>query len=223
LGDVVLHDIRWVLFDAVGTLIYPAPPVAEVYFELAQRFGSRLSVVEIRQRFGAALVANSSVPAPTNESLEHERWQRIVAAVIDDAPDSIEVVFEQLWRHFSQPQHWRLYADVPAALAALAQRGLRLGIASNFDGRLKTIVHGHPALAACDAVFVSSEIGYSKPDPRFFQGVEERLGVLPAQIALIGDDEVADVQGATSAGWRAIRIDRAGESGTGLRTLAELV
>ena len=33
------------------------------------------------------------------------------------------------------------------------------------------------ALAACDAVFVSSDIGYSKPDMRFFRGIEERLGV----------------------------------------------
>ena len=227
--------IRWILFDAVGTLIYADPPVAEVYHAAAQPFGSRLPIETIRQRFAAALCAEQSAagchvhacvggPAPqsgvhllrppTSEAAEHERWRRIVTRVIDDVENGDEL-FEQLWRHFAAPGHWRVYDDVPSAFYALRSRGFHVGIASNFDGRLHAIVAAHAALAACEAVFVSSEISYAKPDPRFFAHVQERLGVLPAEIVLIGDDEINDVAGATAAGWRAAYLDR-GISGVGV-------
>src|SRR4051794_36428646 len=129
----LLDDIRWILFDAVGTLIYADPPVAEVYHAAATRFGSRLNVGEIHDRFPRALAAEQQCGLPTSEENERQRWRRIVDRVIDDVPEAGEAIFEQLWRHFAQPESWRLYEDVPAALDMLAQRGYQLGIASNFD------------------------------------------------------------------------------------------
>jgi len=143
--------------------------------------------------------------------------------VINDVSNASNEVFEQLWQHFAQPRHWRLYDDVPIALNELRRRGFRLGIASNFDARLHNISSGLSALAACEAVFVSSEVGYTKPHPRFFIAVQNRLGAAPSQIVLVGDDHSADFHGATAAGWRAILLDRSGElPRPGIRTLAEL-
>jgi putative hydrolase of the HAD superfamily len=220
----MLDGIRWVLFDAVGTLIYPDPTVAEVYLAAARRFGSRRTIGGIRQRFFAALSTSQAKGGPTCEANERERWRKIVAQVIDDVPENEKDLFEELWSHFAAPEHWRLYDDVPPALSNLRQAGFELGIASNFDARLNGIVTGHQALAVCEAVFVSSEVGYTKPDARFFQEVERRLQVRAAQIALVGDDEMADVQGALAAGWRAIRLDRYGEvtRSEAICTLAEL-
>ena len=191
--------IRWILFDAVGTLIYADPPVADVYCATGREFGSRLSAAEIQQRFVCAAARRSErvaslVRPPTSEAAERERWRRIVAAVIDDV-DSSDELFEQLWQHFAEPQHWQLYDDVRQHSERLRSHGFRLGIASNFDSRLGPIVAAHPVLAACEAVFVSSAIGYAKPDPRFFAAVQQRLGVSPAEIVLVGDDDVNDIQG----------------------------
>ncbi len=221
----MLADLRFILFDAVGTLMYADPTVAEVYHAAGQPFGSRLSVAEIQRRFPLALAAEHGASAPTSDANERQRWRRIVRRVMDDVPEAGEAVFEQLWTHFAQPQSWRLFDDVRPALASLARGRFRLGIASNFDARLKTIVRGHPPLASCEFVFVSSEVGYMKPDPRFFRAIEERLGAAPTEIALVGDDEISDVQGATAAGWRAIRLDRVGRcSGAGpIRSLEELL
>jgi len=221
----MLDGIRWILFDAVGTLIYADPPVADVYHAAAARFGSWLSVAEIGERFRRALAAEQACGTPVSEENERQRWRRIVGAVVDDVPADGDAVFEQLWQHFARSQCWRLFDDVRTALANLHGRGYRLGIASNFDDRLKRVVHGHPPLARLEAVFVSSDIGFAKPDVRFFRAVEQRIGAPPAHIALVGDDEASDVQGATAAGWRAIRLDRSGISaspGT-IRTLAELL
>jgi len=74
----MLQGIRWVLFDAVGTLIEADPPVAEVYLAAARQFGSLLSVDEIQHRFAAALRVEQGVESatldrpPTSEAQERE-------------------------------------------------------------------------------------------------------------------------------------------------------
>jgi putative hydrolase of the HAD superfamily len=218
----MLHGVRWILFDAVGTLIFPDPSVAEAYFAVAAQFGSRLSVPEIQKRFSKALETSFAGRCETNESHERRRWRSIVGEVLSDIPVHVDAVFEQLWQHFADPRHWRLFDDVGDTFDQLRSRHFQLGIASNFDGRLKNIVGGHAALVACDAVFVSSEVGYSKPDPRFFRTVQQQLGVDPEQIALVGDDEACDVQAAIAAGWRAIHLDRNSGQDGAIKSLAEL-
>jgi putative hydrolase of the HAD superfamily len=199
--------VHWILFDAVGTLIYADPPVADVYHAAARRFGSRLTRQEIQKRFCDAVAAEEGGQT-TSEAQEYDRWRCIVHGVIDDVDDAAGELFEGLWRHFEQPEHWRLYDDVGPTLAQLAERGYRLGIASNFDGRLRSVASGHPSLAHCTEIFLSSEIGYTKPDPRYFAGIERQLGARPEEILLVGDDEVTDVTGARDARWQAIRLDR---------------
>jgi putative hydrolase of the HAD superfamily len=90
----------------------------------------------------------------------------------------------------------------------LARRGYLLGIASNFDGRLRTICRGHSPLDECRHIFVSSEVGFPKPELPFYRAVEERLGLLPEQILLVGDDEAADVTGPIAVGWQALWLRR---------------
>src|SRR6185436_20808273 len=100
-------NIRAVLFDAVGTLIYPDPPVAEVYQREAQKLGSKYWVPEIAGRFRAA-IARHHQGGQTSEELERERWRRIVYDVIDDVDDSQELLLCALWKHFGSASSWRL-------------------------------------------------------------------------------------------------------------------
>jgi HAD superfamily hydrolase (TIGR01509 family) len=80
-------------------------------------------------------------------------------------------------------------------------------------------------LQPIEQIFVSSEIGYVKPDPRFFAAVQERLGVAPAEIMLVGDDELSDYAGAAEAGWRSVLVDRDGRGKTpgAIESLAKLL
>ena len=113
----------------------------------------------------------------------------------------------------SKPLH-TISSQYPATCVAhnkptvLRQRGYRLGIASNFDARLRRVVSGNTTISALEQIFVSSEIGYVKPDPRFFAAVQQRLGAAPEQIMLVGDDELNDIAGAAAAGWRNVLLSR---------------
>lgn len=48
--------------------------------------------------------------------------------------------------------------------------------------------------------FLSEEVGYMKPNPRFFLATLERLGASPQDCVVIGDDYNVDIVGASHAG-----------------------
>lgn len=199
--------VRFVLFDAVGTLIEAAPPVAEVYAQVGQRYGSRRTVDDIRQRFRAALEASQRAHG-LDEHHERERWRTIVRAVLDDADHTDERPFRELWEHFALAASWRVFDDVAPAWQAIEASGRTIGIASNFDGRLRGITAAFEPLRHAAQCFISSEVGFAKPDARFFQFVQALLQARPDQIMLVGDDHVADLAAAKAVGWHAILIDR---------------
>lgn len=220
-----MGTVTWILFDAVGTLMHADPPVAEAYHAAGQRHGSRLPVEAIGPRFRQALAVWNARPRhDTSQVGERERWRELICDIFDDVPDAGGALFESLWEHFGNPRHWRLYDDVARALAELARRGFRLGIASNFDQRLRAIVASHPPLADCQALFISAELGYMKPDLRFFRAIESQLATAPASLLLVGDDLVNDHQGALAAGWQSMLLDREGElSNPAIRSLTDLL
>lgn len=198
---------RAVVFDAVGTLLLADPPVAQAYREIGSRYGAELSATTIASRFADALASRRGAAGETNEAHQREFWQAVVRDVFRELPAAGGALFEELWRHFAQASAWRLYDDVPSSLAALQQQGFQLAIASNFDQRLPGVCSGHPPLAGLP-LLPATELGYLKPDVRFFRGVEERLQLPPAEILLVGDDLLEDAQGAGRAGWQAVLLDR---------------
>lgn len=223
-----MAHVQAVLFDAVGTLIEPDPPVAVAYQAAGSRFGSSLSGDEILRRFRAAFAAQERLDAVqygdrTDELRERRRWQTIVGEIFDDVADG-EGLFAALWAHFAQPTSWRLCPGAADCWRRLSDRGLTLGIASNFDGRLETVCRGLAPLAACRRLFISSQLGVRKPAREFFAAIEARLQMAPERLLLAGDDLTNDYQAARAAGWQSVLIDpgqrRAVERR--VRSLAEL-
>lgn len=224
----MIANVAAVLFDAVGTLIEPDPPVAVAYESAARPLGSSLSVDEILRRFRAAFARQERLDATqfggrTDEPRERRRWQTIVAEVFDDVADG-EALFAALWRHFAEPESWRLCPGAADCWQELAARGLTLGVASNFDGRLESVCAGLEPLAGCRQLFISSRLGVRKPDPAFFAAIEAKLQIAPGRLLLVGDDLTNDYQAARAAGWQSVLVDPHASCDVecGIRSLAEL-
>jgi putative hydrolase of the HAD superfamily len=202
--------IRAVFFDAVGTLLHPEPSAADAYAAVGARFGSRLSRAVVIKRFGAAFQRQEELDrAPghrTNEEREVLRWRSIVAEVVDDVAD-VDGCFRELYDHFARPDAWRVDPDAAATLRALAERGLALGVCSNFDHRLRGLVQARPELAGVSRLVVSSEVGWKKPAAGFFAEVVRAAELRPEQILMVGDDEENDFAGARAAGLDALLFD----------------
>ncbi|HUG92641.1 MAG TPA: HAD-IA family hydrolase [Planctomycetaceae bacterium] len=213
--------LRWIAFDAGGTLISPDPPAPAVYAATARRFGSRLSAGEIAARFDEAFraaelaeledltSADWSRPdvLTTSEDRERERWRQIVAHVIDDVEEPVEC-FHELFAHFARPESWRCYDDVGETLRTLSSRGCRLAVISNYDDRLNAICDGLPEFRPIELRVISSHVGCRKPSARFYAALASAAGSRPDELLVVGDDLVNDVEGARAAGLHALLLDR---------------
>jgi putative hydrolase of the HAD superfamily len=202
--------VRAVFFDAVGTLIYPDPPAPMVYAEVGRRFGSVLSPETIRERFWTAFQHEEMIDRAqnlrTSEAREFDRWRNIVQTVLDDVTDR-EKCFAELFTHFARPESWRWEAEAEGVLRELAARGYPLGMASNYDGRLRLVVAGMPALAPLQHLVISSEVGWRKPAAPFFEAMARAVAVPSANILFVGDDRANDYDGVRAAGMRGILFD----------------
>src|SRR5262249_5289944 len=196
---MIPKGVRAVFFDAVGTVIFPEPPAAEVYAAVGRRHGSRLPPGLIGDRFRAAFRREEQFDLDnglrTDEERERRRWRHIVAAVLDDVADG-EACFRELFEHFSRPGAWACAPDAAATWAGLAGRGYRLGMASNYDRRLRAVAAGLPELRPLGALVISSEVGWRKPAPQFFDALVRQAGVSAGEILFVGDDPINDDGGA---------------------------
>lgn len=199
-------QIRAVTLDVGHTLIEPREPVGEVYARAAARHGcTNVSRADLEQRFQVALDrAGSAVNTRAD-------WANIVDATFTGLlprPPS-ETFFPQLFRHFGQPEAWRIYDDVWPALDTLAQRGVRLGIISNWDDRLRQLLTELKLAERFEVILISCEFGRAKPAPEIFAAAARAFHLPPARIMHVGDNATSDVAGARAAGFQAVRINRA--------------
>lgn len=203
-----MYEIRAVVFDAVGTLIHPEPSAATVYAEAGRQFGSVLPEAEIAARFTAAFLRQEEIDFAaglrTDEGRELARWRAIVSEVLDDVIDR-EACFRHLFEHFSRATAWRTDPHAAKTLSRLAAQGYRLGIASNFDRRLRGVLADGELRHL--PVVISSEIGWRKPAAGFYSAVCHAVGSEPHEILYVGDDFRNDFQGARNAGCRAVLFD----------------
>jgi putative hydrolase of the HAD superfamily len=125
----------------------------------------------------------------------------------DDDPEALETA-----RYAGLAAHYRLFEDALPSVQALRRRGLLLGLITNNESK-----HQRAKIAAVgldglfDAVIISGEFGVPKPDPRIFKHACDVIGVAPDEAMHVGDNSVADAEGARAAGMRAVWLDRAGK------------
>jgi putative hydrolase of the HAD superfamily len=212
-SSLIADHIRVVVFDAVGTLMYPQPSVAAVYVEVISRHTkTAIDGEKVRSSIRRALADRSvDVDQRTNEAAERDFWMNLIRDLCPN-PAMVDVCFQDLFRHFAEPDSWKCFADCDGVLAELVRSGLTVVIGSNFDQRLHSVCDGLPPLMPAHHRVISSEIGWRKPAAEFFHIISEITQCRLEDILMIGDDLTNDVQGALAAGCEVLWIDRDGSS-----------
>jgi putative hydrolase of the HAD superfamily len=215
------NDIQAVTFDVGGTLIDPWPSVGHVYADVARQHGFSDADPEIlNRRFAEAWRAK------TNFDYSRRVWAEMVARTFD-GPEATEVepsFFADLYNRFASAEAMRIYDDVAPTLEKLRARGLRLGVISNWDERLRPLLGALKLERFFEVVVVSREFGHHKPAPAIFQHALEELGLPGEAVLHVGDSIKEDIEGAERAGLRAVRLDRSspGSNAEIIRSLADL-
>jgi putative hydrolase of the HAD superfamily len=197
---------RAVLFDAAETLFSTRGSVGEIYASVARRFGSQAEPQAIQ----AAFVRLFGGSGPLSAQDQKRWWKDVVYRVFSEVGmvDNFDEFFERVYDKFRDSQGWVLFPETYDVLKQLKGFGLKLGIISNFDGRIYSVLDSLEIRHFFDAVTISSETGFSKPDPEIFQSATRALGVPPSTILVVGDSPQDDVEGAVKAGLSAVLLDR---------------
>jgi putative hydrolase of the HAD superfamily len=206
-----------VFFDVGNTLLYPHPSVSRVCEEIlrAAGHGRDLEAIEslmplVDEYYEDRFRADDTFW--TSEEATSGVWVGMYSLLCRrlGIEEEAEHLARMVYDEFGKPERWAAFDDVAPALRHLRAAGVKVGVISNWDGRLGHLLDGLGLTPLIDTVVSSASVGLHKPDPRIFALACERLGVEPAACAHVGDHFYSDVLGARAAGLYAVMIDRAG-------------
>ena len=217
-----------IIFDLDDTLWPVGPTILQAELAmrdlLAERYPRVLelhtleSMRDLRVRMAAEYPAmrHDFTWLRTRALLEHAREAGYPEAMAHEA-------FEVFYRARNRVE---LYDDVLPALERLSVRH-RLFAVSNGNADLAAVGIG----AWFEGTLAAREAGCLKPDPRIFLMLLERAGLAPGHALHVGDDPLADVEGARRAGIDAVWVNRRGDAwpeglappARTVRSLSELV
>ena len=102
---------------------------------------SRLPLSDVHSQVVTETLSESGVKSKGDFELL-EILEQILTSVIYNIA-VLEGMSGRLYSEFCGAGCWEVYADVPPTLTALKERGMTLGVVSNFDERLGTLLQSH--------------------------------------------------------------------------------
>lgn len=206
------------LFDLYGTLvdIHTDENQSSLWQQMAGFAVSRGAAWEaeaLRRAYGAAVREEEARLRLRDRDLPEARPEIDLARVFvrlyaeKGVPADGRLIAETARRfRAASTTHLRLYAGAKELLAALRQRGKVL-LLSNAQSLFTRPELRQLGLEDCfDGVYLSSEAGFQKPDPRFFRLALEREDLEARDCLMLGNDPRCDGEGARAVGMAAYVI-----------------
>ena len=109
------------------------------------------------------------------------------------------------------------YPDVLPLLAGLARAGLRVGIVTHgltVKQAEKLVRLGIVPYLDPKAIFISDQIGISKPNPKLYAAALRDLGLVPDEVMYVGDNPEHDIVPPKSIGMVTVWARRGAKKGT---------
>jgi putative hydrolase of the HAD superfamily len=214
------YELPKVIFlDAMGTLFGLEKSVGEIYRAIAVKYGVEISASNIDRAFGDSFKAAAPLAFTSNCSegeigrYEFNWWQKIVRETfkrLDKISEFTDFLafFSEVYTYFATDKPWYIYPDVIPSLQRWQQKEIQLGIISNFDRRLYTVLDLLEIKQFFSSITISSEAGFAKPDVKIFQIALTKHHCPARQAWHIGDSFTEDYQGAIAAEIQAFWLNR---------------
>lgn len=211
-----------ILFDMGYTLVYFEPPQEIIVRDALRAAGVERSTDEIqaatRVVWGEYYRDAATITFPATEAHDRqaqlELGESLLAELgLQESEWTLQAYIDAIESGFSQPGVIRPYPEVLEVLAALGERGYRLGIVSNWSWNLRDRVIQAGLDGHFDLVWASAYAGCNKPNPDIFRQALARMGVARERAVYVGDSYAHDVVGARNAGVDVALLDRDGTAG----------
>ncbi|MDR1713553.1 MAG: HAD family hydrolase [Coriobacteriales bacterium] len=208
-------SVTAVTFDVGNTLLTPAVSEADVFVAAAAEVAAQLDTLQV-ERFMPLVYERYEELYEQDDSFwaDDERataiWLEMYGYLCElvGLGDYASRIAPMVHKVFFRSDYWRPFDDVMPVLDELKQRGIRMGLISNWDNSLADIISGTGLSGYFGSVLSSSVVRMHKPQPGIFHLALAELGALPAETVHVGDHLQADVGGALASGIRPVLIDR---------------
>jgi putative hydrolase of the HAD superfamily len=210
-----------IFLDAVGTLFGVEGSVGQAYATVAERFGVTADAEALNTAFFRHFKAADPMAFPGTDpthipAQEYAWWQAIAEKTFQETGDwekfeDFAAFFADLYTYFAGADPWFVYPDAYHSLERWRSKDIEMGIISNFDSRIYTVLDSLALADFFTTITISTEVGAAKPDPQIFTMALAKHGYEPAEAWHVGDSYNEDYEGARAAGLRGIWLKRPAE------------
>jgi HAD superfamily hydrolase (TIGR01549 family) len=219
----------------------PVPKLEAVLFDFSNTLFRLIDLDEWLRRFATAAGRTDELEAAGTDAIartltETYRLPEVTAAQAGRDLSAVKhrAAMYAWWRHvdfirgaedaayatLQAPDSWVPFPDTEPVLRALRDKGIRVGIVSDFAWDLRVHLDHHGLGDLVGACVISYQLGKEKPAPELFSSACEQLGVEPKATLMVGDNATRD-GGAAAIGLRAYIVPA--RPGTGERGLAHVL
>jgi putative hydrolase of the HAD superfamily len=207
-------SLRAVFFDAGGTILHVRDSVGKIYAAAAEKRGCRVDPGEVSLAFRTAwkksLERRQGAGYKATDEILRQEWRQVVLDSFGGrlAGKAADEVFEELYDHFSGPDPWLVADGARETFAALKDRGIAIGILSNWDSRLPGCLEDLGILGYFDHLVISYQVGVEKPHRLIFEEACRVSRAPPGSLLMVGDSLEQDIRPAIELGWKALWFSR---------------
>lgn len=208
-------SITTIFLDLYQTLAYFHPPRESRQAQTLREFGFDVEESVLSRGYLAAdhyyTLAAMDVPIhmlpPDGRERVYLHYQQVLLEEIGLA-HAIPMI-EQIRERYQQVDYeFRLFPDVLPAIRQLRNAGYRIGVITNVTDDPTKQLETVGLKGAFESITASCVVGCEKPDVRIFQAALTAMGAESHQAVHVGDQFLADVEGAKAAGMKAVLLDR---------------
>ena len=205
----MIPEARAVTFDDFFTLRYPMKQREDIIPPILTALRRKLDVNE-EQFLKQYFKENQLYQKRLRKTLRETLLDDIVASVLVSCDYDSQTIYGNVTEAVdyglaTRKAKW--FPNVRRMLLMLRSEGYKLGLISNTHWRFLPSLRKQFA-EFFDVITLSYEHGYVKPHPSIFMTTLEKLGVKANQSLHVGDDSIADIQGARNIGMKTVFVNR---------------
>ncbi|XP_069705631.1 rhythmically expressed gene 2 protein-like [Periplaneta americana] len=211
--------LRLVTFDVTETLLNFRTSPAEKYAQVGAQFGVHVDPGEItsnfKQQFRGMSVSHPNFGYKTGLGWE-KWWKQLIRRTFEATGKCTHIdgtILDRIGDHlleiYKTAECWEVMKGAHQLLSHLNTQDIALGIISNNDERLETVLMAMDLRHYFQFVINSYSAGFEKPDVRILELAMYQLGnkTVKANEALhVGNSPALDYMGAINAGWNAALV-----------------
>jgi putative hydrolase of the HAD superfamily len=205
-----MPNLRAVFVDAGNTLFTERRSRAALYATVARAHGGHTDEEQAADIMGRAF---AEIPYSAKGNYRYstnwfETFNQHVLLKLGVSEGRWQEASTKLLARFESPKTYRVFKEVPAVLEELSNRGITVGVVSNWSERLPVLLKALGLTEHINFIVTSAEMRSEKPAGEIFSRALFRAGVAADEALHVGDHHDRDVRGAIGAGLRAALVDR---------------